>query len=226
MDEPASHRLATPLVVLVHGTRDEGASFDAVAAELGDLDVVTYDRRGWGPDPVWDGRPANLADHAGDLLTLINERRVTVVGHSMGGNIAIAAAIRRPDLIRSLGVWETAMPWAPWWQGEHPRLIRGAMKRMESKPPGTPRQNHERRLFLSEAAEGLLPSYDLSLLTANCVVGYGTATVPGFGPGMNALAEVIGAEVFSLPGASHMAHREEPEGFARFVRRAVSLGWS
>ena len=213
-----------PLVVLVHGTRDEGASFDAVIAELDGLEVVTYDRRGWGRDPVWDGEPADLSGHADDLLAFLRDRPATVVGHSMGGNVAIGAAIRRPDLFVSLGVWETAMPWAPWWQGEHPRLIRGAIRRMEQKPPGTPRQNRERRLFLAEATEGLSPSFDLTRLTTRTVVGYGTATVPAFGPGMHGLAEVIGAETFELPGAGHMAHREEPEDFARFVRRAIALG--
>jgi pimeloyl-ACP methyl ester carboxylesterase len=220
----ASGELIAPLVVLVHGTRDEGASFDAVRDLLHGFDVVTYDRRGWGHNPGWDGRPADLGDHADDLLGLIRERPATVVGHSMGGNVAIAAAIRRPDLIVSLGAWETAMPWASWWQGEHPRLIRGAISRMEQKPPGTPRQNHERRLFLAEATAGLSQSFDLTRFTTRSVVGYGTATLPDFGPGMKALAEVIGAELFALPGATHMAHREEPAGFARFVRCAVALG--
>jgi pimeloyl-ACP methyl ester carboxylesterase len=219
-----SDQSLAPLVVLVHGTRDEGASFDAVRAELDGLDVVTYDRRGWGQEPVWDGEPAAIADHADDLLALIGERPATVVGHSMGGNVAIAAAIHRPDLIISLGAWETAMPWAAWWQGNHPKLIRGAISRMEQKEPGTPRQNRERRLFLAEAKEGLSPSYDLSRFTTRSVVGYGTATLPAFGPGMHALAEVVGAEVFALPGAGHMAHREDPAGFARFVRQAIALG--
>jgi pimeloyl-ACP methyl ester carboxylesterase len=212
-----------PLVVLVHGTRDEGASFDAVVASLDDYRVITYDRRGWGLDPAWDGQPAELADHVADLLAHIGERPATVIGHSSGGHVAIAAAISRPDLIVSLGVWETAMPWAPWWQGDHQRLVRGAIRRVEQKPPGTPRQDHERRLFVAEATDGLSQRYDLARLSTRCVVGYGTATLPAFGPGMDALAEVIGAEVFVLPDASHMAHREEPEGFARFVRQAIAL---
>jgi pimeloyl-ACP methyl ester carboxylesterase len=116
------------------------------------------------------------------------------------------------------------MPWAPWWQGDHERLVRGAIRRIEQKPPGKPRQNHERQLFVAEATQGLAQRYDVTQLRTRCVVGYGTETLPAFGPGMTALAEVIGAEVFVLPGATHMAHREEPEGFARFVRHAVALG--
>ncbi len=214
---------APPLVVLVHGTRDEGASFAAVIRELDGIEVLTYDRRGWGADPVWDGRPANLDEHVDDLLAVIDERQATVIGHSSGGHVAIAAALRRPDLIVSLGVWETAMPWAPWWQGDHARLVRRAIRRIQEKPPGTPRQDHERQLFLAEATDGLSQRYDVRLLRARTVVGYGTATLPAFGPGMHALADVIGAEVFSLPDATHMAHREEPDGFARFVRQAIAL---
>ena len=115
------------------------------------------------------------------------------------------------------------MPWAPWWQGEHHRLVSGAIRRLEQKPPGTPRQNHERRLFVAEATQGLSQRYDLTDFPTRSVVGYGTATVPAFGPGMHALADVIGAEIFALPGAGHMAHREDPAGFARFVREAIAL---
>jgi pimeloyl-ACP methyl ester carboxylesterase len=215
---------ATPLVVLVHGTRDEASSFDQVVAALGDLQVVTYDRRGWGHRPDWDGRPVDLAGHTQDLLDVLQDRRATVIGHSWGGHVALAAAIRRPDLIVSVGLWETAMPWAPWWEGDHDRMVRRTIDIIASKPPGTPRQDRERRLFVAEATEGLSRSYDLAGFTAPCIVGYGAATLPGFGPGMRAFAELTGAETFPLAGATHMAHREEPEAFARFVRRAVALG--
>src|SRR2546426_10980164 len=40
--------LAGPTVVFVHGAPDRAASFKRVLALLGDLHVVTYDRRGYG----------------------------------------------------------------------------------------------------------------------------------------------------------------------------------
>jgi len=210
-----------PLVILVHGTRDQGSSFERAAAVLDDVEVVSYDRRGWGAS--WDGTHAGLAGHTDDVLTILGERTATIVGHSWGGNVAVAAAIRRPDLVTSVGVWETAMPWAPWWQGAHRDLILGAIDRTGRKPPGTSRQNRERALFAAEAAEALSPLFDLGRFTAGCVAGYGTATRPHFGVGVRAFAEQTGAEVFELVGATHMAHRDHPEDFARFVRHALAL---
>jgi pimeloyl-ACP methyl ester carboxylesterase len=213
-----------PLVILVHGTRDQGASFERAAAVLDDVEVVSYDRRGWGDGrgAPWDGTHAGLAGHTDDVLAILGERRATIVGHSWGGNVALAAAIRRPDLVRSVGVWETAMPWAPWWQGAHRSLILAAIDQTTQKPPGTARQNRERTLFAAEATEALSPLFDLGRFTAGCVAGYGTATRPHFGVGMRAFAEQTGAEVFELVGATHMAHRDHPEDFARFVRHALA----
>jgi pimeloyl-ACP methyl ester carboxylesterase len=219
-----THTEGAPRVVLVHGARDEGSSFDHVARALDGVEVVAYDRRGWGLDPDWDGRPVDLAGHTQDLLDILGDGPATVIGHSWGGHVAVAAAIRRPDLIVSVGLWETAMPWAPWWKGDQDRLARKAIGVIASKPPGSPRQNRERLLFMAEATEGLSQSYDLAKFTTPCIVGYGTATIPTFGPGIQALAEQTGAETFALAGATHMVHREAPEDFARFIRRAIALG--
>ncbi|MBL7488293.1 alpha/beta hydrolase [Frankia sp. AgB1.9] len=212
-----------PLVVLVHGARDQGSSFERVTALLGDLEVLSYDRRGWGDDPAWDGVPAGVDGHTDDLLALIGERPVTVVGHSWGGHVAVAAAIRRPDLIASVGLWETALQWEPWWPADHRQLISNAVARLREKPPGTPRQNRERLLFVAEATEMFTAPYDLARLKARCIVGYGDAPFPIFEPGVRAFARLMDAERFELPGATHMAHRENPVDFARFVRRAVAL---
>lgn len=213
-----------PRVVLVHGARDQASSFDRARAALPDLDVLTYDRRGWGDTPAWDGVPAGVAGHTDDLLALIGDRPATVVGHSWGGHVAVAAAIRRPDLIGSVGLWETAMQWEPWWPAQHRQLISNAVERLKEKPPGTPRQNRERLLFIAEATEMFAEPYDLGQLKARCVVGFGNAPFPIFEPGVRAFATLMNAELFELPGATHMAHRENPDDFARFVRRAVALG--
>ncbi|MDT3446074.1 MULTISPECIES: alpha/beta fold hydrolase [unclassified Pseudofrankia] len=211
-------------MVLVHGARDQASSFDRVAEALGGIDVISYDRRGWGESPAWDGAHAGIAGHTDDLLAIVGDRPATVVGHSWGGHVAVAAAIRRPDLIMSVGLWETAIQWAPWWPVEHRQLIIDAVERVKRKPPGTPQQDRERTLFVAEATEMMSPPYDLARLKVGCIAGYGTGPYPLFGPGVRAFAELMGVELFELPDATHMAHRENPEDFARFVRRAIALG--
>ncbi|MBL7497394.1 alpha/beta hydrolase [Frankia sp. CNm7] len=212
-----------PLTMLVHGLRDEGASFDPVARLLPDLEIVSYDRRGWGADPDWDGVPADLDGHVDDLLAALDGRTASVVGHSWGGNVALAAAIRRPDLIESVGVWETAMPWADWWPAEHADLIRQTIARSARQRPGSPRQVRERALAAAEMSLALRPPFDPDRLMVPCVVGYGTASYPFFADGIRAFGAKVGAEAFGLAGASHMVHRENPAGFASFARRVADL---
>lgn len=101
----------TPTVVLVHGAMDRAASFGRTMRRLGDVDVIAYDRRGYAGSPVrGEGR---IADHAEDLATVIDwagRGPVTVVGHSLGGTVAVALASGRPDLVRSLMAFESPFP--------------------------------------------------------------------------------------------------------------------
>ena len=113
--EHRADRSDAPLIVLVHGVFDSRVSFERVVDELvPDHSVVTYDRRGWAQSR--DATPAaSLDDHASDLLSAIGERPATVVGHSYGGAVALLAAVRRPDLVAALGLFEPSMQWTPWW---------------------------------------------------------------------------------------------------------------
>lgn len=101
-------------VVFVHGAMDRAASFGRVMRRLGDLDVIAYDRRGYAGSldqpPTAEHRPAEdallrgaghdpLVCHARDLAAVLrwatadDPGRVTaVVGHSLGGLIALVAA--------------------------------------------------------------------------------------------------------------------------------------
>ena len=208
-------------VVLVHGTRDTAASFDGVRELLPDLKVTTYTRRGWLPDAGLE--PIAFETHVDDLVAVLDEIPSVVIGHSWGGNVVVAAAIRRPDLIASIGLWETSMLWLPGWPPEHPEILRGAIERSRRKLAESPNRQRERTRFIAEAELAFVQQFDLEDVKVPCLVGLGGASLPVFAGGMQYVATVLGADVFEIPDAGHMAHREHPNQFAEFVRGAVSL---
>ena len=103
-------------LILVHGAAERAALFDAVVPLLDGFDVVVPDRAGHGDR--WEEGPGTLTRDARDLVALLDEEPATVVGHSIGGIGAIGAALAAPGRVRALGLYETAIPWAPWWTDE------------------------------------------------------------------------------------------------------------
>ena len=101
-----------PTVVFVHGAMDRAASFGRAARRLGGLDVVTYDRRGYAGS-IDGGTAGGIAGHADDLDTVIDwsgATRVVIVGHSLGGTIALELAARGDDRVSALLAFESPMP--------------------------------------------------------------------------------------------------------------------
>ncbi len=98
---------AGPLVVLVHGFSTPSPVWDDYFTPLTEAGyrVLAYDNFGRGlssrPDAVYD---AELFDRqlAGLLEALNVNRRIDLVGYSMGGAIATVFTARHPDLVRSL----------------------------------------------------------------------------------------------------------------------------
>ena len=95
-----------PPLVLVHGGRDHARSWDWVAEDLcRDWHVTAFDHRGHGDsDWVSDGNyMAN--DMVYDLAQFIHQLDrgpVTIVSHSMGGNVALRYAGTFPDMVRKI----------------------------------------------------------------------------------------------------------------------------
>ena len=106
-----------PLVVLVHGSLDRAGSFARVTRRLDDLHTVAYDRRGYhrsrGASPVH----GTFEGHVDDLLSVIDDRPCVGVGHSYGGDIALAGAVRAggPGPILAVAAFEPPMPWLGTW---------------------------------------------------------------------------------------------------------------
>jgi len=68
--------------------------------------LVLVNRRGFGNSPDPEGGGEDFEVDAADVIDLIGAEPVHLVGHSYGGVVSLIAAGRRPDLIRSLAVFE------------------------------------------------------------------------------------------------------------------------
>ncbi len=239
-----------PLVVLVHGSMDRSSSFAKVVRRLGDLRVLRYDRRGYARS-LRVGGPYDLGSHADDLIGLLEDRPAVVVGHSLGGDIALAAATRRPDLVLAVAAFESPMSWEPWWPGStagsvavHAATRGGAttadaaerfLRRMigdrvwERLPAAT---RHERRAEgtclvgeLADLRRGV--PYDLDVLRAHgipVVAACGTESADHHRRAAVELARRSGGDLVEVAGAGHGAHASHPDEFAALVRRTVALG--
>jgi pimeloyl-ACP methyl ester carboxylesterase len=103
-----------PPLLLVHGGQDHCRNWDWVAAGLrDDWHVIAPDLRGHG-DSAWaaDGN-YTMAGYVADLAQLIQQQKlapVTIIAHSLGGNIALRTTGIFPEQVRKLVVIEGLGP--------------------------------------------------------------------------------------------------------------------
>ncbi len=104
---PENAPSARPTLVMLHGWMDVAASFQFVVDALaGEPHVLALDWRGFGltvspaVDAYWT--PDYLGDLEAVLDALLPEQAIDLLGHSMGGNVAMLYAGIRPQRIRRL----------------------------------------------------------------------------------------------------------------------------
>ena len=95
-----------PLVVMLHGWMDVGASFQFLVDALSERwHVVAPDLRGFGRSE-WQAQGSWFWDYVADLDALLDQvsprEPVRLVGHSLGGNVVMHYAGSRPARVRAL----------------------------------------------------------------------------------------------------------------------------
>jgi pimeloyl-ACP methyl ester carboxylesterase len=108
-------------VVLLHGFGEDGNIWDTLAENLQDnFQFIIPDLPGSGKSEMLEGENISLEDYA-DVIKEILDKGVTevlsfgedlgevcIIGHSMGGYIALAFAEKYPDLLNGLGLFHSS----------------------------------------------------------------------------------------------------------------------
>ena len=235
----AERRVAHPraTIICVHGGLDRGGSFARLARRTDSFDVVAYDRRGYQGSRSL--APLDLGHHIDDLLALIEPeaRRGPVIlfGHSFGGVVALGAAIRRPDLVDLVMVYESPLPWILHRPSSRPPLSADApaeaerfFRRMVSNGAWerlNERERESRRLdgpaLLADLGglhrEG--QPYDLAELKVPFSYLYGDGIIHDYYKALCAELATIAPAVHcrELENASHGAHLSNPDQLTSII---------
>ena len=224
---------------------------------LPDVTTVAYDRRGY--QGSRGGGVVGLGGHIEDLLAVMEEATGTGasaagpgrrVGHSLGGDVVIGAALAEPSLFDGIGAFEPPMPWlgfrrdgAGWTGG---RAAGGGLAAAEDpgeeaerffsrmiSPSAWARLTDEGRAsrradgpalvadFRSLRVEGA--PFDVTALSMPSVFGMGG---PASRPHHRRTVEWLGANVpggvvYEIEGAQHGAHLSHPDHFAAMTRLVI-----
>jgi pimeloyl-ACP methyl ester carboxylesterase len=217
---------SAPPAAVVHGSMDRSAGLLRLSRRLDATHrVVRYDRRGYGRSatvgPPWTVE-ANVDDLEQLLAPMVTGPAV-VFGHSFGGNVALALAARRPDLVAGVVVYEAPLSWLDWWPGNS-----AGAAAMAADDPGDAAEAFMRRL-VGDAVWERLPAarqaerraegaamvaeladlrrqapWDGARIDAPVLALYGEHARPHHRTAMAGLADMIPhCDVAVAPGAGH-----------------------
>ncbi|MGB9225764.1 alpha/beta fold hydrolase [Mycobacterium sp.] len=94
-----------PAILLIHGIGDNSTTWNGIQAKLAQrFTVIAPDLLGHGKSdkPRADYSCAAYANGMRDLLSVLDIERVTIVGHSLGGGVAMQFAYQFPQLVERL----------------------------------------------------------------------------------------------------------------------------
>lgn len=151
------HDAASSVVFLIHGFMDAAGTWDRVAPALAEAGhwVIAPDMRGFGtgarvPAGGYYHFPDYVADLSGLVERMVGERRLALVGHSMGGTVVTLFAGAYPERVSRLVTIEGLGPPDNDWAVGPTRMRRWLEDLKESRAPkAIPREQARRRLALA-----------------------------------------------------------------------------
>jgi len=158
-----------PAVLFLHGVTGHARTWDGEAAALaGHYRVIALDQRGHGDsDPAFDG-DYSLTTLAGDVAAVVDAlrlSRVSLVGLSLGGRVAIVYAALHPERMERLMVVDIGPDIAPAGRSRVGSLLAASPERFASLEEAIAhvRANNPRyaeRLLRERVLHGLRPLTD------------------------------------------------------------------
>jgi esterase len=228
-------------VVLLHGLFGQSGNFGVVQKRLAaQCRVIALDLRNHGASPHATGMAyADMAADVLDTLRTLDAAPFTLVGHSMGGKVAMAVALAQPEAVSALVVSDIApVAYPPGF-----RAFASAMQTM-ALVPGLTRAQADAALATTIEAAGVRgfllqnlrlgadPGWKIGLdqiaAGLSAIEGWDIAGLyPGptlfvaggrsdyIGPGHRPTIRALfpSARFITLKNAGHWVHADDPDGF-------------
>ena len=215
----------TARLILLHGAVERAGLFDAVVPFLDGFDVVALERAGHGV-PLDRKGPARWRATCAMSSRCCRRDRPPSSATASGGWPAIGAALAVPELVRGVGLYETAIPWADWWtdDGRDAMLheTEANVAAAEGIDPSNPARDRLRMAWatcLQEVRDAFDAPFAWQELTVPVTTGFGREGTRPSARDAALVAAHYGVEPVVLAGAGHRAPKTDPEAFAGFVRR-------
>jgi len=242
-----------PPLLILHGLFGSGGNWRRVARELAPAHrVLTVDLRNHGASP-W-AQAMDYPEMAGDVLRLIEReglRRASVIGHSMGGKVAMALALLYPQQVDRLVVVDVA----PVAYADRLSVFAEAMRAIDTLHAAS--REEVRQRLAGQLADANVVAFLMQNLVARnshfdwrlnlAAIAAAIPVLSGFPSALRELrferplhaivggrsdyvAQADPAEflpMFSqvrvevIEAAGHWVHAEQPEAFVAAVRRAL-----
>lgn len=213
-------------VVLLHGGMSSSASLlRSIGPGLSkSFRVAAFDRRGHGRTAD-TAAPFHYDDMATETISFLEllDRRVHLVGHSDGGNVALLVAMRRPDLLKRLAViganfhFDGLLPMKE-FRADAPEFEAWALKYAKHSPDGI---NHAptilQKTMTMFAQEPALSLDELATITRPVLVMAGDDDVATLAHTCAMYEAIPNAQLAIVPGTSHALLKERPRESVRIL---------